>query len=348
MGLPLCRVAAINPLCKLKLPVVVYRPDGAGGAILAKVRAVIRRDGWGRVGPSLQGTRNPLSFLGKTRRSARLFGFATAALLTVGAGAAGAYAAGGMTADAVREDQTGKLIPLPRIGMQIVAMQHEAAMKAGTVSPLDRFLGPDVGPAVLQAPTPLRVADPIAVAHDIDCLTAAVYYEARGEPREGQAAVAQVVLNRVRDAGFPKTVCGVVYQGAANHECQFSFACDGAAEARLEPDAWARARSVAYRALAGYVVAAVGGATHYHVADLGEIWGGQLVRVAQIGQHVFYRRGHRVVTAAAAPQSAPSLSAPTQSAPTQDQAAAAPVELRGALKPVSDPVGAVLTPATSS
>jgi len=253
---------------------------------------------------------------------------AIGALLTVGAGVAGAYAAGGMAADAVRQDQTGQLIPLPRIGMQIAAMQHEAALRAGAASPLDTLLGH----AVLQASAPLQVADPIAVAHEIDCLTAAVYYEARGEPREGQAAVAQVVLNRLRDAHFPKTVCGVVYQGLASHECQFTFACNGATSARREPGAWDRAKLVATRALDGYVAPAVGGATHYHVASLGDIWGAQLVRVARIGQHVFYRRGHG---AGGAEQVAAAPGAP----------AAAPLELRGALKPVSDPVGAVLTAA---
>jgi cell wall hydrolase len=286
------------------------------------------RDGWGQVRPSLQGTRNSLSWLAKTRGPARLFGYATVALLTVGAGVAGAYAAGGMTADAVSQDQTGQLIPLPRIGMRIAAMQHEAAARAGTASPLDQLLGA----TVLTSPSPLRIADPAEVAHDIDCLTAAVYYEARGEPREGQAAVAQVVLNRLRDAHFPKTVCGVVYQGLASHECQFTFACNGATAARREPDAWDRAKAVATRALDGYVTPAVGGATHYHVASLGEIWGNQLVRVARIGQHVFYRR-HGGAAHIAAAASAPG------------EPAAAPVELRGALKPVSDPVGAVLTAA---
>ncbi len=279
------------------------------------------------------GARNLLSFLGKTRGPARLFSLATAALLTVGAGVAGAYAAGGMTADAVRGDQAGKLLPLPRIGMQIAAMQHEAAVKAGTVSPLDGLLGP-------SAQMPLRVADPVALAHDVDCLTAAVYYEARGEPREGQAAVAQVVLNRVRDAGFPKSVCGVVYQGLANHECQFTFACDGSTDARREPAAWDRARVVAGQALAGSVVPAIGGATHYHVADLGEIWGSQMVRIAQIGQHVFYRRGHHA--------SAPAETIAQAPASQAGEPAAAPLELRGPLKPAADPVGAVLASAGPS
>lgn len=285
----------------------------------------------GALGPSLQGTRNSLSFLAKTRQRARLAGLAAAIGLTVCGGVAGAYAAGGMTADAAGVDQAGKLIPLPRIGMQIAAMQHDAAVRAGTASPLDRLLGSVALPDV----TPLPVADPIAVAHDIDCLTAAVYYEARGEPGEGQAAVAQVVLNRVRDAHFPKTVCGVVYQGLASHACQFSFACDGATERRREPAAWERARSVASQALGGHVVAAVGGATHYHVADLGEIWGAQMVRIAQIGQHVFYRRGHHPQFAASAQAGDAAVGVP----------AAAPLELRGPLKPDSDPVGAVLASA---
>jgi hypothetical protein len=287
----------------------------------------------GAQGPSLQGTRNSLSFLAKTRQRARLAGLAAAIGLTVCGGVAGAYAAGGMTHDAAGGDQAGKLIPLPRIGMQIAAMQHDAAVKAGTASPLDRLLGS----VALPDATPLPVADPIAVAHDIDCLTAAVYYEARGEPQEGQAAVAQVVLNRVRDAHFPKTVCGVVYQGLASHECQFSFACDGATERRREPAAWDRARAVASQALDGYVVPAVGGATHYHVADLGEIWGAQMVRIAQIGQHVFYRSGHHLQFAASGQgaRGAAALGVP----------AAAPLELRGPLKSDADPVGAVLASA---
>lgn len=253
------------------------------------------------------------------RRPLRLVGFATAGLMTLGAGVAGAYAAGGMVAGASHENQAGKLIALPRIGMQVVAMQ-QAALRAGQLSPLDSFLRP-----VVLAAAPLRVADPGAVAQDIQCLTAAVYYEARGESRDGQAAVAQVVLNRLRDPHFPKTVCGVVYQGEGSHTCQFTFACDGSMARAREPRAWARAKEVAGAAMDGYVASSVGGATHYHVASLGDIWGSQLVRVIQIGQHVFYQRGRHA--AATVAKSAP---------------AAAPLELRPALKPASDPIGAVL------
>ena len=101
---------------------------------------------------------------------------------------------------------------------------------------------------------------------DLNCLAAAVYYEARGESPAGRAAVAQVVLNRVHRAAFPKSVCGVVFQGQSDGECQFSFACNGAMRARREPAAWINARAVAARALAGYVMTTVGKAAWFHCA----------------------------------------------------------------------------------
>ncbi len=132
--------------------------------------------------------------------------------------------------------------------------------------------------------TPIHTMDEPVSASDLDCLAAAVYYEARGEPADGQAAVAQVVLNRARAPSYPKNVCGVVYQGVAGHECQFSFACNGAMRRAREPAAWTRARDIAERALHGYVMAAVGRATCFHAARLG---GGE-GRVIRLGGHVFF------------------------------------------------------------
>jgi hypothetical protein len=88
---------------------------------------------------------------------------------------------------------------------------------------------------------------------------------------------------------FPKTVCAVVYQGAASRGCQFSFACDGSMRHGLERDAWDRARHVAARALSGVVAADIGSATHFHTTGVDPAWGGQMLRVAQVGLHVFYR-----------------------------------------------------------
>jgi hypothetical protein len=123
-----------------------------------------------------------------------------------------------------------------------------------------------------------------------DCLTAAVYYEARSEDANGQRAVAQVVLNRVRDRAFPASVCGVVYQGSQRRTgCQFSFTCDGSMAARREPGAWERARGVAEAALAGQVYAPVGSATHYHTTAVSPWWAPSLAKIGLVGSHVFYR-----------------------------------------------------------
>lgn len=124
---------------------------------------------------------------------------------------------------------------------------------------------------------------------DLDCLTEAVYYEARSERPDGQAAVAQVVLNRVKHPAFPKSVCAVVFQGAGHAGCQFSFACDGSLRAAREEPAWNRARVIAARVLAGRLSGAIGSATHYHTRAVSPLWAPQMLRVAEVGAHVFYR-----------------------------------------------------------
>jgi hypothetical protein len=134
-----------------------------------------------------------------------------------------------------------------------------------------------------------RRASALDGARQLDCLTQAVYFEARGETPRGQAAVAQVVMNRVKSPSFPKTVCGVVFQGAATHGCQFSFACDGSMRHGLEAGAWDRARRIAERTLSGVRLADIGSATHFHTTDVEPDWGPQMLRVAQVGLHVFYR-----------------------------------------------------------
>jgi spore germination cell wall hydrolase CwlJ-like protein len=129
-----------------------------------------------------------------------------------------------------------------------------------------------------------------ARAKALNCLTQAVYYEAGFEPGEGQMAVAQTVINRMRHPGYPKSICGVIYEGAARATgCQFSFACDGSL-ARVPPPAlWANAQAVAKRALAGFVFKPVGVATHYHADYVSPYWAPTLVKLKQFGQHIFYR-----------------------------------------------------------
>lgn len=146
----------------------------------------------------------------------------------------------------------------------------------------------------LEAAVPFRMAfDSSAIINRItalDCLTAAIYYEAANEPGQGQRAVAQVVLNRMRHPAYPHSVCGVVYQGSERSTgCQFSFTCDGSLSRTPSSTGWTRARSVASAALSGYVEPSVGTATHYHANYVVPYWASAMDKIAVIGAHIFYR-----------------------------------------------------------
>jgi spore germination cell wall hydrolase CwlJ-like protein len=124
------------------------------------------------------------------------------------------------------------------------------------------------------------------------CLADAVYFEARGEPRKGQEAVAQVVMNRVFSGYYPKNVCGVVFQNANRHlACQFTFACEGKDLTRIdEPDMWEQAKEIAKDTLDGNIwLPDVGHATHYHAYWVHPSWVHEMTRVLKLGVHTFYR-----------------------------------------------------------
>lgn len=125
----------------------------------------------------------------------------------------------------------------------------------------------------------------------LNCLTSAIYYEAGNEPEDGQRAVAQVVLNRVRNPAWPKSVCGVIYQGSERTDarCQFTFSCDGAMARMASAQGWTRARRIAAQALAGQVYKPVGLATFYHTLAVRPGWAATMRPVAVIGAHIFYR-----------------------------------------------------------
>ena len=145
------------------------------------------------------------------------------------------------------------------------------------------------GSVVPARPFSTARASAIDRGRALECLTAAIYYEAASEPDDGQRAVAQVILNRARHPAFPATVCGVVYQGSERRSCQFSFACDGAMARVPSPAGWARATRVAAAALGGYVFAPVGLATHYHTYAVTPAWNRTLVMTDAIGAHFFHR-----------------------------------------------------------
>ena len=140
------------------------------------------------------------------------------------------------------------------------------------------------------AARPFRFAgDEAARSRATDCLAAAAYYEA-GDDATGQKAVVQVVLNRLRHPAFPKTVCGVVFQGAERSTgCQFTFTCDGALARQPSEAAWTRARQVAAAALKGAVYRPVGYATHYHTDWVVPYWSASLDKIAEVHTHLFFR-----------------------------------------------------------
>lgn len=136
----------------------------------------------------------------------------------------------------------------------------------------------------------LAAAKSETYATALKCLTQAIYYEAAVEPLQGRRAVAQVVLNRMRHPAYPKSVCGVVYQGAERRTgCQFSFTCDGSLLRAPGGVPWREADLIARAALSGYVEPSVGTATFYHADYVLPKWAYELGKITQIGRHLFYR-----------------------------------------------------------
>ncbi len=159
----------------------------------------------------------------------------------------------------------------------------EEALKENAARP---FSGrPDTAAAAFDLKTDEKSRD-----RALECLTQAVYYEAASEGLDGERAVAQIVLNRMRHPAYPSTVCGVVYQGSQRPGgCQFTFTCDGSLARVPVQSLWKQAQKVATAALAGKVYAPVGHATHYHADYVLPYWAESLDKSVQIGRHIFYR-----------------------------------------------------------
>jgi hypothetical protein len=144
--------------------------------------------------------------------------------------------------------------------------------------------------AVDGKPNYAALIDPKDSARQMRCLAEAIYFESRSEPEDGQAAVAQVVLNRVRSGIYPTTVCGVVYQDRNRpFACQFTFACEGKSLRIEEPGPWAVATRIAQDVVSGANYnAKVGEAVNYHANYVSPFWVGYLRKVDRIGAHIFY------------------------------------------------------------
>jgi hypothetical protein len=167
--------------------------------------------------------------------------------------------------------------------------QYTVSRATAAFQPASSVLVPD-----RVAVTPAAAVFANATEDQSECLAEVLYYEARGEGMEGQKAVAEVVLQRTRDGNYPRTICGVVYEGVQSHKryCQFSFACDGALRQPKETTSWARVRRLAEAIVSGAVRLA-GETRHaiaYHSVDVEPLWAETMVETAQIGNHIFYRR----------------------------------------------------------
>lgn len=166
--------------------------------------------------------------------------------------------------------------------MAVLALAPERALVVNREIPLTGGPNPVAQPFFMKAGAGTR-------AQAVECLASAVYYEASNQSSGGEQAVAQVVLNRVRHPAFPRSVCGVVYQGSERVTgCQFSFTCDGSLYRRPDPAGWRRAKAVAEAALGGKVYAPVGLATHYHADYVVPYWASTLAKNAVVGAHIFY------------------------------------------------------------
>jgi hypothetical protein len=181
----------------------------------------------------------------------------------------------------------------------------EIALNSATPQPSDDTpilvvaATPEFGPDGAQSarvlpnghPDYASLIDPKDVTRQQRCLAEAVYFEARSEPEQGQAAVAQVVLNRVRSGLYPANVCAVVYQDRNRpFACQFSFACEGKSLRITEPGPWTTATRIADDVVDGKIYnQKVGAALNYHANYVLPYWAGALKRVDQIGHHIFYQ-----------------------------------------------------------
>lgn len=190
------------------------------------------------------------------------------------------------------------LLTLSRPDGSTPAASRAAALASVTPAPIEPEI---VAAASIRLPALARLGpdgrgylgllQPEALASEQRCLAEAVYFEARSESEAGQAAVAQVVLNRVKSGLYPPSVCGVVYQNRHRFRaCQFTFACEGRSLAIREPAAWEVAERVARRVLEGETyLPAIGHSTHYHAEYVAPRWSRRLNRTDQIGRHIFYR-----------------------------------------------------------
>ena len=156
------------------------------------------------------------------------------------------------------------------------------AIAQHAVTSIEAPLGEADGRSLSELVAELASANPADAEHA--CLAGAVYFESKGEPLQGQLAVAEVILNRASSGKYPRSVCGVVTQ-----KSQFSFVRGGRIPPiRRDSAAWRKAVAIAHIALEELAETKIGDdAMFFHARYVSPRW--RLTRVASIGNHIFYR-----------------------------------------------------------
>ena len=149
----------------------------------------------------------------------------------------------------------------------------------------------------VASPAPAQNFELEKLFPQVQCMALNIYYEARGSNLADQAAVADVVMNRVNDTRYPNTVCEVVKQGLQDtngnmrrNKCQFSWYCDGKHDRPQDQDRWVEAQGIAWNMVEENKFRGITeGSTHYHATYVEPRWAKTLQLVGRIGAHIFYR-----------------------------------------------------------
>ena len=175
-----------------------------------------------------------------------------------------------------------------------VEQAHTARSKAGVLEQKAVVKSSPAPPARVEtiSKTEAQAVDPIGEEPTdgaATCLARTIYWEAKGEGDAGMHAVANVVMNRLRHKGFPKTICGVVKQGHEQGICQFSWWCDGQPDTAEEPEPYGQAKEIGRQALNQQLADRTHGALYYHRQGVTPSWAKQYIRTVEVGGHVFYK-----------------------------------------------------------
>lgn len=198
----------------------------------------------------------------------------------------------GPAGDVGQETEAGVIVAYAPATVAATNAPFDAVIADGSLDPHVMIPGVAATHAWVNKPLPASARS----ESELKCLATAIYFEARGEPEDGQIAVAQVVLNRLKNPTYPNTICGVVFQNKSRrNRCQFSFACDGRSDRVTDKTSWAEAQALAKRAVeeqADTFITEVGSSTHYHATYVRPRWARKMNKADKIGRHIFYITRH--------------------------------------------------------